>query len=159
MKFPSLSHLAGVVRESVPKILDAIAEACNSSCVRICFSNTSFAATRSILTDKMWCSAFRHRMLHKTKSLLGHILSMVDESVRQASVTEVPRAILNNFQPTRISIEESNPKKFTFWDIQRRTGTDSSLQLERKGVSPTQKTARCCGTQVYSSTLNLRNMP
>ena len=91
----SLSHLAGVVRE----------------CVRICFSNTSFAATRSILTDKMWCSAFRHRMLHRTKSLLGHILSIVDESVRQASVTEVPRAIPNNFQPTGISIEERNPNK------------------------------------------------
>ena len=31
---------------------------------------------------------------------------MVDESVRQASVTEVPKAILQNFRPTRISIEE-----------------------------------------------------
>ena len=28
-----LSHLAGVVRESVPKILDAIPETCNCSCI------------------------------------------------------------------------------------------------------------------------------
>ena len=73
---------------------------------------------------------------------------MVDDSVRQASVTsEFPRVILKTSSlHTRLSIEvfipqslERVPQQFTFWGIQRRTGTDSSLQLEKRRASNSKK--------------------
>ena len=161
MKFPAWSHLAGVV--------------CDRSCVRVRFSNTPCATLRSILRRaiarayesvspthllQLCHRSLIDKMLHRP-FVLGH--SLGHGSQRLSFQEPSPKT----FQSTRVSIEtfipqslERVPQKFTFWGIQRRTGTDPSLQLEKGACLQLKKRLHgALELQLCSSTLNLRNIP
>ena len=133
----------------------------------------SLSPTRCLLPrDRSWlikCGAvpFRCRKLHSAIQMLGlNLRHSGRERLPGTSHIGGTTRSFEDFQPAGVSIGVFSPQglervqqKLPLWCIYTRTGTNSPLQLIKKGVSNAKKMTRCFGTQVCPSTLKLRSMP